>query len=105
MSEEQREELDVVEEVQGVIVVEETAALPARRSARQIVAAHGALAATGFVAGAATAVVVAHRRARKTSQRTSRLARAAGGNGNGSALDVASTRSFLVDVHLLNRRP
>ena len=35
MSEEPREELDVVEEVEGVIVVEETPALPARRSARR----------------------------------------------------------------------
>ena len=96
------EELDVVEEVQGVVVVEETSVLPERRSARHIVAAHGALAATGFVAGAATAVVVAHRRARKSAQRTSRLAKA-NGNGNGSVLDVASTRSFLVDVHLLRR--
>ena len=97
------EELEVVEEVEGVIVTSTTAPLPERRSVRQVVAAHGALAATGFVAGAATAVVVAHRRARKTSQRNSRLAR--NGNGNGSALEISATRSFLVDVHLLNRRP
>ena len=102
MSEQPGEELEVVEEVEGVIVSAATP-LPERRTARQLVAAHGALAATGFVAGAATAVVVAHRRARKTAQRSSRLTR--NGNGNGSALDVAGTRSFLVDVHLLNRRP
>jgi hypothetical protein len=101
MSVEPGEELEVVEEVEGVIVTSAAPPLPERRSVRQVVAAHGALAATGFVAGAATAVVVAHRRARKTAQRNSRLAR----GSNGSALEISATRSFLVDVHLLNRRP
>jgi hypothetical protein len=102
MSVEPGDELEVVEEVEGVVVTSAAPPLPERRSVRQIVAAHGALAATGFVAGAATAVVVAHRRARRTAQRNSRLSR---NGGNGSPLEISASRSFLVDVHLLNRRP
>jgi hypothetical protein len=58
---------------------------PARRAA--------AVAATGFVAGAATIAVVRRRRARPTALRRRRKALG----------DVVTTRSFLVDVHLLNR--
>jgi hypothetical protein len=55
-----------------------------------------AVAATGFVAGAATVAIVKRRAARK-------LAR----NGRGGArravdlLPIAASRSFLVDVHVL----
>jgi hypothetical protein len=53
-----------------------------------------AVAVTGFAAGAATVAVVRRRRARKAlGRRKDRKALA----------DVRATRSFLVDIHLLNR--
>jgi hypothetical protein len=88
----------VVEEVDAVIVAEPRA-LPERRPPGQLVKAQAAVAAGSFVAGAATAVVVAHRRAKKASRRTGR------GRRGGAALEVAASRSFLVDVHLLQKRP
>jgi len=54
-----------------------------------------AVAVTGFAAGAATVAVVRHRRAKK-AVRTRRKDRKALG-------DVRASRSFLVDIHLLNR--
>jgi hypothetical protein len=67
-------------------VIESTrAAVPARQAA--------ALAATGFVAGAATVAVVSRRRSR-----VSRRRRKAGALGQ-----IVSSNSFLVDVHLLRR--
>jgi hypothetical protein len=53
-----------------------------------------AVAATGFVAGVATAAVLGRRRQR----RLDRPGRPAG------ALEVVSSRSYLVDVHVLERR-
>jgi hypothetical protein len=60
--------------------------VPARQAA--------ALAATGFVAGAATVAVVSRRRARVTRRRR----KSKGGIG-----DIVASNSFLVDVHLLKR--
>ena len=59
--------------------------MPARQAA--------ALAATGFVAGAATAAVVGRRRGRGLRRR-----RKSGGFG-----EVVASSSFLVDVHLIRR--
>jgi hypothetical protein len=56
-----------------------------------------AVAATGFVAGAATVALVKRRAARK-------LARNGRGGGSRRAADllpIAATRSFLVDVHMI----
>ncbi len=64
------------------------AALPARQAA--------ALAATGFVAGAATVAVVTRRRAGLGFRRRRR--RKAGALG-----EVVASNSFLIDVHLLRR--
>ena len=55
-----------------------------------------AVAATGFVAGAATIAVVHHRRTRRASRKR--------GKRPADLLDVVTSRSFLVDVHLLGRR-
>jgi hypothetical protein len=63
------------------------AAVPARQAA--------ALAATGFVAGAATVAVVSHRR-RRMPRRKRRKAKNALG-------EIVASNSFLVDVHLLRR--
>jgi len=62
-------------------------AVPARQAA--------ALAATGFVAGAATVAVV-HRRRGRVSRRRRKKAKGALG-------EIVSSNSFLVDVHLLRR--
>ncbi len=58
--------------------------VPARQAA--------ALAATGFVAGAATVAVV-HRRRTRVSRRRKRS----------SLGDIVASNSFLIDVHLLKR--
>ena len=54
-----------------------------------------ALAATGFVAGAATAAVVARRRARPARRRRRK--------GKGAIGEIVASNSFLVDVHLVRR--
>ncbi|HEX2411935.1 MAG TPA: hypothetical protein VHJ39_12270 [Solirubrobacteraceae bacterium] len=89
MSETDEDEGEVVD---GLPVVAETrvievprSAVPARQAA--------ALAATGFVAGAATAAMVSRRRSRLPRRR-----RKVGALGQ-----IVSSNSFLVDVHLLRR--
>jgi hypothetical protein len=87
-------EEDEVEIVDGLPVVAEPQVVepvtrplvPARQAA--------ALAATGFVAGAATVAVV-HRRRARVSRRRRRKAGALG--------EIVASNSFLVDVHLLKR--
>jgi hypothetical protein len=54
-----------------------------------------ALAATSFVAGAATVAVVARRR--------SRVARRRRKKGKGALGEIVGSNSFLVDVHLVRR--
>jgi len=66
-------------------------ALPALVPARQA----AALAATGFVAGAATVAVVHRRRGRVLRRKRKKVK---GGLG-----EIVSSNSFLVDVHLLRR--
>ena len=65
--------------------------LPAPVAARQA----AALAATGFVAGAATVAVV-HRRRNRVPRRKRKKQK----NGLG---EIVASNSFLVDVHLLRR--
>jgi hypothetical protein len=67
-----------------------------RRAARPVVQA-AAVAATGFVAGAATVAVMRRRGARKALRRRRRSSR------TGEVLEIVSSTSFLVDVHLVNR--
>jgi len=57
-----------------------------------------AVAATGFVAGAATVALARRRAARRAAPARRRRKR----NGT-DLIDVVASRSFLVDVHLLNR--
>ena len=80
------------EVVDGLPVVAEGAAVarPALVPARQA----AVLAATGFVAGAATVAVVSRRRARVVARRRRRKA---------GPLEIVASNSFLVDVHLLRR--
>jgi hypothetical protein len=91
------EELDA-EVVDGLPVVSEPAVVEAPvTGAALIVPARqvAALAATGFVAGAATVAVVHRRRVRNAAKRRKKGVSAFG--------EIVSSNSFLVDVHLLRR--
>jgi hypothetical protein len=88
------------ETVDGVpVLAAEVRALEpvARRQLPAVQAA--AVAATGFVAGAATVVAMSRHASRKPS-RTARRRKRGGGT---ETLSVLGTRSFLLDVHLLGR--
>jgi hypothetical protein len=101
------------EEVDAVVVAPTPRALSAPASTRAVVPAvqAAAVAATGFVAGAAV-VGLAHRRQRRRdlvragTKRT--LGRRGGGGsttrGAGEFLQIVGSRSLLVDVHLLGGR-
>jgi hypothetical protein len=78
--------LPVVADGTGPVEVSRPVTVPARQAA--------ALAATGFVAGAATVAVVHRRRGRLPRRRR----KARGGLG-----EIVASNSFLVDVHLLRR--
>jgi hypothetical protein len=67
-------------------------------AARPVVQA-AAVAATGFVAGAATVAVMRRRGARKALRRRRRRR----SSRTGEVLEIVSSTSFLVDVHLVNR--
>jgi hypothetical protein len=84
---------DEGEVVDGLPVVAETRAV---QPARPLVPARqaAALAATGFVAGAATVAVVHRRRSRVTRLRRRK---------SGALGEIVASNSFLVDVHLLRR--
>jgi hypothetical protein len=86
-------EEDEGEVVDGLPVVAESRVI---EPARPLVPARqaAALAATGFVAGAATVAVVHRRRARLPRRKRRKIA------GIG---EIVSSNSFLVDVHLLRR--
>ena len=88
-SSEQRE-LD--EEVDAV-VVNEARLMPARRSAAELVATQAAVVGGSFVAGAVVCAVVSRRRSGKAARRRKRSGQST----------IAASRSFLVDVHMLQR--
>src|SRR5205823_2094943 len=71
---------------------------PVRRPGALVPAGAAAAAATGFVAGAA-ALAVLRRGKRRRVVRRRRSAR-----GPAQLVHVVSSRSFLVDVHLIERR-
>jgi hypothetical protein len=83
------------EVVDGLPVVAETYQIEPARPALVPARQAAALAATGFVAGAATVAVVQHRRARVAGRRRRRKAIGLG--------EIVASNSFLVDVHLLRR--
>jgi hypothetical protein len=86
-------------EVVDGVVVREAAPLE-RLTGAPVGVQAAAVAGASFVAGA-TAIVLAKSAVRRRSRRGSiRI----GGRRKGSKLDVLATRSFLVDVHLLDRR-
>ena len=74
---------------EGGVVEDRPAAAPAVQ-ARQA----AALAATGFVAGAATVAVVSRARSRRAAKKRKK---------SGPLGEIVSSNSFLIDVHLLRR--
>ena len=80
----------VLAEVRPIERASSAVALPAVQAA--------AAAATGFVAGAATVAIVRRRSARKLARTQRSVPRRAV-----EALPVLSTRTFLVDVHVLGK--
>jgi hypothetical protein len=101
------------EEVDAVVVTAVPWALPARRVTASVVPAvqAAAVAATGFVAGAALVGLAsrrAHRRElvpagapRRIGRRSTGIGKRGQGKGGGEVLQIVGTRSLLVDVHLL----
>jgi len=91
------------EEVDGLPVLSSddahTAVAPAEPAGSLIPSRQvAALAATGFVAGAATVAIVHRRRGSKLPRRLRKKANKRVGFG-----EVVASNSFLVDVHLLRR--
>jgi hypothetical protein len=85
---------DDFEIVDGLPVPAEPAPVPAAfRTASVPAVQAAALAATGFVAGAATVAVVSRRRGRPARRRRKK----------GAIGEIVGSNSFLVDVHLVRR--
>ncbi|HZV73254.1 MAG TPA: hypothetical protein VFF79_06030 [Conexibacter sp.] len=99
-AEPQPELVEPEETVDGVpVLATEVRALAPASPRRQLPAVQAAaVAATGFVAGAATVVAISRHVSRKPTVRRRRK-RAAGPE----TLSVLGTRSFLLDVHVLGR--
>jgi len=84
------------EVVDGLPVPADFAPVPEPVRAAPVPAVQAAaLAATGFVAGAATAAVVARRRSRPSRRRRRK--------GKSAIGEIVVSNSFLVDVHLVRR--
>ncbi|HEU4658832.1 MAG TPA: hypothetical protein VFR97_14985 [Capillimicrobium sp.] len=102
MAEEPRDEhveqVEQVEVVDGVVVHE--AAPIERRSAAPVAKQAAAVAGAGLVAGAGAILLAKGAVRRRANRGTIRL----GGRRKGQRLDVVATRTFLVDVHLVDRR-
>jgi hypothetical protein len=81
------------ETIDGVPVLAEVRAIEPVQSPALPAAQAAAVAATGFVAGAATLVLMRRHATRKLAR--SRLRRGM------DALPIAGTRSFLIDIHLI----
>lgn len=91
--------LDPEETVDAVPVVDEVRAIERTRSQLPTVRTAAAVAATGFVAGAATVVAISHQARKRSGGRN-------GGRRRGKGVDalpILATRSVLLDIHLLDR--
>ena len=78
------------EAVAGELVAAPSQTIEPAKPVGQVAAQAAAVAATSFVAGAGLAAVVRGRKARKIARRRKNL-------------PIVATRSFLIDVHLLDR--
>jgi hypothetical protein len=90
------------EVVDGVLVLANARTIEPVREAAPPLRAVAAVAATGFVAGAATAAVLGRRMSRHQARRAASALPAL--RPAGEPLDVVSSRRFIVDVHTLARR-
>ncbi len=86
------EEWRIDEEVDA-IVVNELRPLPVRRTAAELLSTQAAVVSGSFVAGAVVCAVVSRRRAGKAARRRKRSGKTS----------ISASRSFLVDVHMLQR--
>jgi len=98
-ADEQREEVEVVD---GIVVLASVRAIEPLRESTPPLRAVAAVAATGFVAGAATAAVLGRRHARRQAQRATVAYQPL--RPAGEAFDVVASRRYVVDVHMLARR-
>ncbi|HEY8584561.1 MAG TPA: hypothetical protein VIL49_16495 [Capillimicrobium sp.] len=92
------EQVEQVEVVDGIVVHE--AAPIERRSAGPVAVQAAAVAGAGLVAGAGAILLAKGAVRRRGRGGALRL----GGRRKGQRLDVVATRTFLVDVHLVDRR-
>lgn len=83
------------EAVAGELVAAPAQAIEPSKPVGQVAAQAAAVAATTFVAGAGLAAVVRGRRSRRMAKRFGRRRK---------DLPIVATRSFLVDVHVLDPR-
>jgi hypothetical protein len=83
------------EPVAAEIVAAPATAIEPAKPVGQVAAQAAAVAATTFVAGAGLAAIVRGRRSRRLARRFGRRRK---------DLPIVATRSFLVDVHLRDRR-
>jgi hypothetical protein len=89
--------------VEGVVVLANVRALETVREGPPPFMAVAAVAATGFVAGAATAAVLGRHFSRTQARRGASAATVARPREHG-AFEVVASQSFVVDVHTLARR-
>ena len=82
------------EVVDGLPVITDSGVIEERSVVQLPAVQVAALAATGFVAGAATVAMVSHRRTKKQAKRRKKA---------GPIGEIMSSNSFLIDVHLLRR--
>jgi K+-transporting ATPase c subunit len=82
------------EEVAGELVTAPAQAIEPAKPVGQVAAQAAAVAATTFVAGAGLAAVVRGRKQRKLARRFGKRRK---------DLPIVASRSFLIDVHLLDR--
>ncbi|GAC1440184.1 MAG: hypothetical protein NVSMB51_19170 [Solirubrobacteraceae bacterium] len=93
-------EYEEAEVVEGLPVLADVREVERSRAQSAVARAQtAAVAATGFVAGAATAAVLGRTLQRQLSRSSARRAIAAP-----EPLELLSTRTYLVTVHLLGRR-
>ena len=94
MVDDDSEVIQEAEVVDGLPVVTEGGVVEERPAATVPAVQAAALAATGFVAGAATVAVVSRARTRRAAKKRKK---------SGPLGEIVSSNSFLIDVHLLRR--
>jgi len=96
---------EVAEEVvDGVLVLADVRTVTRARQGPPAFVQTAAVAATGFVAGAATAAMLGRRFSRAQARRGEGTLTQATTYGRQDPLEVVSSRSYIVDVHTLARR-